>query len=75
VFLGSFGINDSDQCLVLLNTLMTYLAANSDVFTGWTWWAAGPWWANDYVYLLEPNADGSDPNRLMATLQQYFPPR
>ncbi len=25
VFLGSFGINDSDQCLLLLNRLMTYI--------------------------------------------------
>jgi hypothetical protein len=25
VFLGSFGVNDSDQCLPLLNTLMAYI--------------------------------------------------
>lgn len=45
--------------------------ANKDVWNGWTWWAAGPWWGN-YIFLLEPNSDGTDPNRLMANLQNYF---
>jgi endoglucanase len=49
------------------------MQANSDVWIGWAWWAAGPWWAQDYIYLLEPKADGSDRNRLMSTLQNYFP--
>ena len=41
------------------------------MWNGWTWWAAGPWWGN-YIFLLEPNSDGTDPNRLMANLQNYF---
>jgi hypothetical protein len=36
VFLGSFGINDSDQCLPLLDSLMAYLnvCAFSDLGVG-----------------------------------------
>jgi hypothetical protein len=41
------------------------------VWNGWTWWAAGPWWGN-YIFSVEPNADGSDANRIMATLQNYY---
>lgn len=31
---------------------------NADVWLGWTYWAAGPWWG-DYMYTLEPS-DGKD---------------
>jgi hypothetical protein len=29
IFLGEFGINDSDACLALLNRLMTFLTVSS----------------------------------------------
>lgn len=73
IFLGEFGLNDSDQCIALLNRIMTFLKANKDVWNGWTWWSAGPWWPEDYVNLIEPKADGSDRNRIMGILQGYFP--
>jgi hypothetical protein len=38
---------------VLANTL-NYVEANDDVWEGWAWWAAGPWWGN-YMFSLEPS--------------------
>ena len=35
------------------------LDASSDVFVGWTYWAAGPWWG-DYPLSVQPNDDGTD---------------
>jgi hypothetical protein len=59
------------QILIHTHLYLNVQQANKDVWNGWTWWAAGPWWGN-YIYLLEPNSDGTDPNRLMANLQNYF---
>lgn len=36
-----------------LRNMLEYIDANSDVWLGWTWWAAGPWW-NDYMFTIEP---------------------
>ncbi|KAI8919826.1 hypothetical protein DFJ77DRAFT_450103 [Powellomyces hirtus] len=38
--------------------MFAYMRANSDVWVGFSWWAAGPLW-KDYIYGVEPNADGS----------------
>jgi len=45
------------------------MESNSDVWQGWTWWAAGPWWGN-YMYSLEPTANGDAPQ--MAWLKPHF---
>ena len=41
-----------------LTNMLSYIAANSDVWEGWTWWAAGPWWGN-YMFTLEPTNLGA----------------
>ena len=33
--------------------MTTRLLKNKDVYLGWTWWAAGPWWGS-YFTSLEP---------------------
>ena len=35
------------------------MEAAPDVWLGWAWWAAGPWWS-DYMFTLEPKPDGTD---------------
>ncbi len=55
-FLGEFA--STAQCLREGAALVTYMAANKDVWIGWTYWAAGPWWG-DYMYSIEPRG-GSD---------------
>jgi endoglucanase len=67
-FLGEFAVANStigasggylgDQTLT--NTLR-YIETNSDVWIGWTWWSAGPWWG-DYRFTLEPQNIGQ-PNQ------------
>ncbi|KAI4869132.1 glycoside hydrolase family 5 protein [Hypoxylon rubiginosum] len=41
------------QCIQAVKGLLAHMQQNSDVWTGWLWWGAGPWWA-DYMYGMEP---------------------
>ena len=56
-FLGEFAVANStigagigDEAIA---NLLNHLNANSDVWLGWTWWSAGPWWG-EYQFTLEP---------------------
>ena len=42
-----------------MQDLLGFVEANQDVWMGWAWWAAGPWWG-DYMFSLEPTAGGQD---------------
>jgi endoglucanase len=80
-FLGEFAVADStignspaqigDEAI---DNMLNYLAANDDVWLGWTWWAAGPWFTN-YFFSLEPNNLGQ-PNQSdriqMQVLRPHF---
>jgi endoglucanase len=59
-FLGEFGAAATPDCLKALDELLTFVDANSDVWTGWTYWAAGPWLGN-YPYGVQPRASGDRP--------------
>jgi endoglucanase len=52
-FIGEFGFGPSDNCLRNGDSFLNYLEANSDVYVGWTYWSAGPWWG-DYFTNVEP---------------------
>jgi endoglucanase len=81
-FLGEFAVANStigsgvtligDEALT---NLLSYIEANSDVWEGWAWWAAGPWWGN-YMFTLEPANLGA-PNQTdraaMPILRSYIP--
>ncbi|KAK3377369.1 glycoside hydrolase family 5 protein [Lasiosphaeria ovina] len=41
------------QCISALTGMLSFMAANTDVWTGWLWWGGGPWWG-DYIYGIEP---------------------
>lgn len=41
------------QCIQAVQGMLSYMQENSDVWSGWLWWGAGPWWA-DYMYGMEP---------------------
>jgi endoglucanase len=58
-FLGEFGSGTDDVCHQAVEAMLDHMDASADVWLGWTWWAAGPWWG-DYFTSVEPNADGSD---------------
>ncbi|KAL7624309.1 hypothetical protein AAE478_005869 [Parahypoxylon ruwenzoriense] len=43
----------NSQCIQAVQGMLSHMQENSDVWTGWLWWGAGPWWA-DYMYGMEP---------------------
>ncbi len=42
-----------------ITAMLRHLEQNRDVWIGWTWWAAGPWW-KEYRFTLEPTPEGKD---------------
>lgn len=54
MFLGEAGWADNSVCLTEGNAMMQYMKRNSDVWTGWTYWAAGKWIPQTYMYMLTP---------------------
>jgi endoglucanase len=58
-FLGEFGAPSSDVCLHAIDNLLKSVGENNDVWIGWTWWSAGPWWGG-YPMSIEPGENGED---------------
>jgi endoglucanase len=50
--------------------LLGHLEQNDDVWLGWTWWSAGPWW-DEYQFTLEPMPGGQDRPQ-MSLLQSHL---
>jgi endoglucanase len=69
-FLGEFGAPNEPTCLAAMDDMLKTVDANRDVFLGWTYWAAGPWWG-DYLLSVQPNDDGTDKPQ-MSVLAPYF---
>jgi endoglucanase len=68
-FLGEFGAGTSATCQSALDDMLAHLDANPDVWLGWTYWAAGPWWGN-YFMSLEPRSGADAPQ--MAPLVRHL---
>jgi endoglucanase len=69
-FLGEFAGGRNQTCYAALDDLLNYVESNSDVWIGWAWWAAGPWW-NEYIFTLEPDDQGADRPQ-MAVLEPHL---
>ncbi|WCT73226.1 glycoside hydrolase family 5 protein [Sphingomonas naphthae] len=69
-FLGEFATGSSAQCLDSLDGLMGFLNTNGDVWMGWTWWAAGPWWGDAWNNIQPDDKTGDRPQ--MAVLRRYI---
>lgn len=54
-FLGEFAAGDDKTSLEALADICRTLKANSDVWIGWSAWAGGAWWPEDYIFNLEPS--------------------
>ena len=67
--LGEFGSANNATCNAALDDMLHYIDQNRDVWAGWTWWSAGPWWGG-YMYSIEPN-NGADAPQL-ATLVKHL---
>jgi len=68
--LGEVGGADNSTCNQAVADALNHLTANADVWTGWIWWAAGPWWG-DYFLSIEPGAGGIDKPQ-MSVLAPYL---
>jgi endoglucanase len=56
-FLGEFGWDGNPanlQANIEGDALLSYMDQNKDVWVGYTYWAAGPWWGK-YMYSVEPS--------------------
>ena len=67
--LGELGAAANPTCNQAIANMLDHLQANADVWAGWTWWAAGPWWG-DYMYSIEPSGTTDKPQ--MSVLQPYL---
>ncbi|WP_181378317.1 glycoside hydrolase family 5 protein [Teichococcus aestuarii] len=67
-FLGEFSAGPGVDCTAELSTLLSYMAANRDVWMGWTYWAAGLGWADDDPFAIAPGASGKPQ---LALLSRY----
>jgi len=59
-FLGEFAGGNNSTCNQGITNMLAYIQSNADVWSGWTWWAAGPWWGG-YRYTIEPSNGVDDP--------------
>lgn len=71
LFLGEFGIPPSTPGYTAIGNLLSYMETNSDVWTGFTAWGAGDWWAGGYHYRLN-SVNGVDDLDLVA-LKGHIP--
>ena len=53
-FLGEFGVGVNDTGRAAIGDMLTMMEQNRDVWIGYTWWSAGPWWGN-YMFTIEPD--------------------
>lgn len=61
---------NNQVCIEAVTGELQYLLDNSDVWAGWLWWAAGPWW-NRYMFSIEPPT-GIAYTALLEDLQPYI---
>jgi endoglucanase len=67
--LGELGAGANATCDAAIDATLDHIDANSDVYIGWTWWSAGPWWGN-YFMTLEPQGSVDAPQ--LATLAGHL---
>lgn len=69
--LGEFAGGANPTCRTAITGMLDYLSANKDVWRGFLWWAAGPWW-DTYMYSFEPPS-GTGYVNYNSLLKQYIP--
>jgi endoglucanase len=59
-FLGEFGVGGNPVCLQALDSMLAHIRSNADVWLGWTYWAGGAWWKQDYPFNVQPDKQGNE---------------
>lgn len=54
LFIGEMGWANNATCLTEGTNLTNYMSKNKDVWNGWTYWSAGKWISQTYMYMLTP---------------------
>lgn len=70
-FLAELAGANNIPCRNAVESALDHLEANADVWLGWTWWAAGPWWG-EYMLTLEPTNNFTVDRPQMAWLAPYL---
>ncbi len=70
-FLGEFAAGDTVRGAEAIQDMLRDMEMNRDVWTGWAWWSAGPWWG-DYMFSVEPKNGQDAP--LMRWLTPHLQP-
>lgn len=67
-FLGEFGAPAKTECLTALSRMTAVVDGAPDVWTGWTYWAAGDWWPESEALNIQPTKEG---DRLQLRALEY----
>lgn len=59
-FLGEFAGGSDPVCLAALDAMLEHIHANAEVWLGWTYWAGGAWWKQDYPFNVQPDKEGNE---------------
>ncbi|MGH8028284.1 MAG: glycoside hydrolase family 5 protein [Pseudoxanthomonas sp.] len=59
-FLGEFAAGSDPVCLSALESMLDHIQTNADVWLGWTYWAGGAWWKQDYPFNVQPDKEGNE---------------
>lgn len=70
-YLGEFAGGNNAACRSAIESALSYLHANDDVWLGWGWWAAGPQWG-EYIFTLEPTGNPPVDRPQMAWLAPFI---
>src|ERR1700761_4484621 len=68
-YLGEFAAGDNPRCKEAIKGMLSFMQKNSDVWSGWLWWSAGPWWGK-YMFSMEPK-DGKGFQSYLDLIMQY----
>ncbi len=75
-FLGEVAYSTDETCNNNGPAFFAGLSQNADVWVGWTWWGAGAEFGSNYMFNLNPNANGTDQpqvNTLTSNLANTLP--
>ena len=60
-YLGEFGAPGGADCVQGLADMISVVESNRDVWTGWSYWAAGDWWPESEPLNIQPTKRGDRP--------------
>jgi aryl-phospho-beta-D-glucosidase BglC (GH1 family) len=73
LFLGEVGVASDPTSLTALDEMLSYMQQHTGAWQGVTYWAGGPWWPANYIFLIEPQNGVDTPQ--MDILLKHLPAR